>query len=88
MFYDDTLHGLANPKQLANPVKTNNVSITRAIANSFLIDIDMKQKLQAQNCGWGVILHILIFVPQCHCCRELSQWRFHCTAPYLGSAAM
>ena len=36
LFYDDTLQGLANPKQLADHAKANNVSITQAIAKEFI----------------------------------------------------
>lgn len=38
LFSDDTLQGLANPKQLADRAKANNVSITQAIAKEFITE--------------------------------------------------
>ncbi len=36
LFYGDTLQGLANPKQLAEEAKANNIQITQAIAKEFI----------------------------------------------------
>ena len=37
LFYGDSLQGLANPKQLAEEAKANNIQITQAIAKEFIV---------------------------------------------------